>query len=233
MEFPDFELNFSSQRMARYLAAANNDHEQAIHYYHLNFDICKAFYPLIGALEVTLRNRISEVLSEHFKDTDWIINQKHGFMAAPTNGRTRNAPAAHCFLAREIEKAEQKIRRRRLRPTCHSILSEQTFGFWVEMYTDHYYRRLLGKPIKAFGKLPREHGRREISQKLHLVRILRNRISHNEPIIFQGDRFDLAQVKQLRSTLLELAGWLNPQLFAWMSQLADIRFLDSQCEVAC
>jgi Abi-like protein len=232
MEFSDYELNFSKPRMQRYLVAANSNRKKAAQLYLLNIELAKAFYPMIGAFEVALRNRICEVLAAHFNDKNWIMTQRQGFMAISPGNQNGRSRAGEGFLLREIEKAEQKIRRRNARPTSDSILAEQSMGFWLEMYEEHCYRLLVGKPIQAFGKLPPKHGRREICQKLHLIRILRNRISHNEPIIFEGMRFDLSQVKLLHATLLELAEWLNPQLHKWMKMLDQIERLTCSEEVA-
>lgn len=224
MEFCDYELNFSQQRMQRYLIAAGHDHDRAIALYQLNIDISKSFYPLIGALEVALRNRLYAVLTDHFKDPNWIINQKSGFMADSSlarNSRQRQARHFDGFLLREVEKAEHKIRRQNSRLTSASILAEQSLGFWTEFFEERYYRLLRGKPIQAFGKLPPNHGRREICQMLHVMRKLRNRISHNEPIIFTGMQFDLAPVNKVRVILLDLSEWLNPQLHGWIKSLDD------------
>lgn len=224
MKFSDYELNFSPQRMQRYLIAAGYDHDRAIALYQLNIDISKSFYPLIGALEVALRNRISAVLTDHFNDPNWIINQKNGFMAdSSIRGDPRQRHHAHMdgFLLREVEKAERKIRRQNTRLTSASILAEQSLGFWTEFFEEHYYRLLRGKPIQVFGKLPPNHGRREVCQMLHVMRKLRNRISHNEPIIFTGMHFDLAPVNKVRIILLELSEWLNPQLHGWIKSLVD------------
>lgn len=239
MEFTDYELIYSKQRMQRYLIAAGNDQACAIELYELNIRIGKSLYPLIGAFEVALRNRICAVLTDHFKDPNWIVNQKQGFMVGTPPQTNRSRPRANQrghqtddFLMREVEKAENKIRRRSARLNSAAILAEQTMGFWTELFEERYYRLLRGKPIQAFGKLPPEHGRREICQMLHHIRKLRNRISHNEPIIFNGSDVDLAHTQKLRGTLLELAAWLHPKLHGWMEDQDDIEVLIRPKDVA-
>ncbi len=84
MKYQKVRLYLSSQRIDRYLIATGNRKTRAVRLYKANLKIAQSFHPLLGALEVTLRNRINTILSAHFSDPDWIINQKTGFMAAPS-----------------------------------------------------------------------------------------------------------------------------------------------------
>ncbi len=84
MKFRDFRQYFSSSRISRYLAATANSNQKATKLYKANLKVAQAFHPLLGVLEVVLRNRINDVLTAHFTDPDWIINQKAGFMADPS-----------------------------------------------------------------------------------------------------------------------------------------------------
>lgn len=70
----------SSSRYNRYLVATGNDIERAKKLYHANIRLAQAFHPLLSQFEVVLRNSLNIILSSHFRDPDWIINQKTGFM---------------------------------------------------------------------------------------------------------------------------------------------------------
>lgn len=76
MKIKDFRHYFSSARVNRYLLATGNSSNRTMKLYKANLRISQSFHPLLGVFEVVLRNRINDVLTVHFVDPDWIINQK-------------------------------------------------------------------------------------------------------------------------------------------------------------
>ena len=80
MRFQKVRLYLSSSRIDRYQIATGNSLTKAVKLYKANLKIAQSFHPILGILEVTLRNRINTILSGYFADPDWIINLKNGFM---------------------------------------------------------------------------------------------------------------------------------------------------------
>ena len=80
MEKEMFEKYFSKQRLQRYLEGCDNDYERAIRLYKENILVSQSLHPLIGIVEVVMRNRIHEVIKEHFGNEDWILHEREGFM---------------------------------------------------------------------------------------------------------------------------------------------------------
>ncbi len=72
--------HFSSSRYNRYLNATGNNRDSAKRLYHASIRLGQAFHPVMSQFEVVLRNSLNVILSTHFKDPDWIMNQKAGFM---------------------------------------------------------------------------------------------------------------------------------------------------------
>lgn len=70
----------SNSRYNRYLIATGNDNDRARKLYNANIRLAQAFHPILSQFEVILRNSLNTILSSHFRDPDWIINQKNGFM---------------------------------------------------------------------------------------------------------------------------------------------------------
>ena len=66
----------SRPRYNRYLIATENNNGRAQKLYLANIRLAQAFHPILSQFEVVLRNSINTILSAHFADTDWIINQK-------------------------------------------------------------------------------------------------------------------------------------------------------------
>ena len=76
MNFANLETHLSTPRLSRYLLATNGNKKKVIKAYKLNLELAQAFHPLLGFLEVVLRNNINNELSKFWSDSNWIINQK-------------------------------------------------------------------------------------------------------------------------------------------------------------
>lgn len=225
MKFQKVKLYLSSQRIDRYLIATGNRQTRAVKLYKANLKIAQAFHPILGVLEVTLRNRINTILSAHFTDPDWIINQKTGFMVDPSlthiDRRTRRR-VTNDFLKLSVEKSERRFRRLRIPITSGKIIADQTLSFWTDLFETHHYRLLLGRPIQIFNNLPSAHGRSEVCARLNKIRQFRNRINHNEPVCFNGNAIDFAYVENIYQSTIDILAWIDPELINWIKNIDSV-----------
>lgn len=225
MKFANFRNYFSSPRIGRYLTACANDPKRCLKLYKSNLKVAQTFHPLLGSLEVILRNGINDQLTSFFSDPDWIINQKTGFMIAPSlthvNKRT-NKTETNRFLLNSVKRAEKKLIKKRIGVTSGRIISEQTFGFWTDIFENHHYKLLRGRPIKIFKNLPSGYGRTEVLNELNKVRQFRNRINHNEPICFVGTNIDFTNTLAVYNSILNLMTWINPELNKWVKSFDKV-----------
>lgn len=215
MRFSDFSQYFSPSRVNRYLIASGNSKLKAIKLYKVNLKTSQAFHPLLGIFEVVFRNTLNEILVNHFADPNWIINQKSGFMSDPSLRfiyKRTGQQKINDFLKREIHKAEKRLLKSGIQITSGKIIAEQSLGFWTDLFEAHHYRLLLGKPIQIFKALPSGYGRKEVNDQLDKVRRFRNRINHNEPICFKGDKIDFTETMEVYSSIINLLNWINPQI---------------------
>lgn len=215
MNYKTYEKYFSVLRMNRYLVATSAVEIKAIQLYASNIQVSQSFHPLIGVLEVVIRNCINEILSAHFQDNDWIINQKNGFMNDPSltfKHKKTNKIITNDFLFREVIKAEKNVLKKGFVVTSGKIIAEQTMGFWTDLFEVHNYKLLQGKPIKIFTKLPRNYGRKEVNEELRKIRLFRNRINHNEPICFYESSIDFSKTEEVYQSIINIISWINPEL---------------------
>ncbi|MDD2794174.1 MAG: hypothetical protein PHD73_13415, partial [Sediminibacterium sp.] len=119
------------------------------------------------------------------------------------------------FLLNSVKRAEKKLIKRGIGVTSGRIISEQTFGFWTDIFENHHYKLLRGRPIKIFKNLPSGYGRTEVLNELNKVRQFRNRINHNEPICFVGTNIDFTNTLAVYNSILNLMTWMNPELNKW------------------
>lgn len=99
MRFIEIERHLSVPRIHKYLSLCGNK-TRAIKLYKANMKLSQSFHPVLGIIEIAIRNNINEALTAHFGDSDWIINQKTGFMSH------RNLRKGRFYLRKRVEQAE-------------------------------------------------------------------------------------------------------------------------------
>lgn len=206
----------STQRFNRYLVATDYNNTKAKKLYAGNISLAKAFHPVLSQFEVVLRNNINTILSTHFADEDWIINQKNKFMSHDS------LASSGYFLRKRIQKAENNLKRRSLPIIVGNIISEQMFGFWLAFFTPHNYAILEGKPMLIFPHKPFSENRTTIYTKLEKIKNFRNRVNHCEPICFRGKTIDCNYALHIRSTLYDLISWMEPDLATYFKSIDTI-----------
>lgn len=209
MEKEMFEKYFSKERMQRYLVACNNDYERAICLYKENMRVSQSLHPMIGIVEVVIRNRIHEVIKEHFGNEDWILEEREGFMQTLS---TLSDKRHRSYLLHKVNAIESRLLKGNKAITSHAMISETSLGFWTEFYKSSVYKMLKGKPIQVFRKLPRGVGRHEISYMVEKVRKIRNRMNHQEPICFRGAEISYAEVMEVDRIMRQILEWIDPVL---------------------
>jgi hypothetical protein len=226
MNFQKFEDLFSPARVSRYMLTASNNKRKAQKLYCANLKVAAAFHPLLGLTEIIIRNRINAVLSNHFNDSDWIVNQVSGFMADSSLMRTNRMtgrPEPDHYLKKEVNKAISRFRASNTPITSGKIIAEQTFGFWTELFEPKYYRLIAGRPIQAFTRLPVGYNRRLILNELTTIRQFRNRINHNEPICFdQNNNLDFTAALEVYNSIRNMLTWIDGDLITLVNKLDQV-----------
>ncbi len=207
----------SSPRYNRYMTATANNKNRAKRLYNANIRLARAFHPILSQFEVVLRNSLNSVLSNYFNDSDWIINQKTGFMSANS---LRNS---HYFLKTCVQRTETKLQKRRIAITSGKIISDQTFGFWLAFFLSHHYSLVGGQPIHIFPHKPANENRASIYDKLDKIKDFRNRVNHCEPLCFVGNHIDCNEALKIRTIIYSLIEWINPDLISFFNDIDNIQ----------
>lgn len=226
MKFSDFTRHFSTVRINRYWIATGKSELKTIKLYKANLEVSQAFHPLLGMVEVVLRNNLNGILSLYFNDPNWITNQKNGFMSDLSLTyiqRQTGKRITNDFLKREIQKIEDKLRKSNVPITSGKIIAEQKFGFWTDLFEIHHYKLLKGKPVQIFHSLPKSYGRKEIMDELTKIRRFRNRINHNEPICFVGNCIDFTETIQVYHSIINILKWIDPQLVKLIADMDKVQ----------
>jgi hypothetical protein len=122
-----------------------------------------------------------------------------------------------------VQKTESKLTRRTIPITGGKIISDQTFGFWIAFFLSHHYSLVGGQPIHIFPHKPITENRASIYDKLDDLKSFRNRVSHCEPLCFNGHHIDCSLALGIRTTLYHLLGWMDPQLIPFFERIDNIQ----------
>ena len=212
MEHSKLEYYLSKPRLNRFIKAANGSPAKAQLLYKDNLLVSQAFYPVLNLFEIFLRNKLNNQLAEHFSNPNWIVEEKLGFMNDPSLEKSK------FILKKSVLKAENLIFRKGNKVTSGKVLAEQSFGFWTSLFEPHHFKLICGVPILCFPNKPNQVNRKLLARKLNTIREFRNRIYHNEPICFIGDKIDYAPALKVRFQIIKLLEWMEKDLVEFINQ---------------
>lgn len=206
----ELEQAFDRERLDAY-SPPDGDPLSMVTTYFWNVALCKELYPVLGGVEVTMRNAIHDTLVVHRNAPDWY--DEPGLL------RPRETEA--------IRKAKQDIVAAGRTVVPGRVVAAVTFGFWTGMLSSLYGESPKGSRLwtrddnallgVAFPHLdPRHRHRSYVHRRFNTIRLLRNRIVHHEPI-WQGVRLQsgvLISLATLHSDMLEAIGWVDPAVRA-------------------
>lgn len=183
----------SPDRFALYLRWAKGDPDRAIELYTLNMQLCESLYTCTHVLEVTLRNRIHAVMTAAY-NTSWIMRSD---LVLIPNQRD------------QVTKAIEDLIRQRKHITDGRIIASLTFSFWTLMFNG-MYEDLWHKTLHQIAKKPngRDIKRVSFESPLIMMRDLRNRAAHHEPIIKKN-------LLKHHADILQMIEWLSPAAHDW------------------
>lgn len=156
----------SNERL-RPFVLATEDIALAIDLYGANLKLSQDVYALTGGLEVALRNAIIGRLKRYLGREDWY--RSRAFMVNLSRSRRLNLKSA-----RQRLKQEGKVEK------SGAVIAGLTFHFWVALHESKYRDTLWTPMLRHIW--PKGENLRRVHRDLFLVRDLRNRVAHYEPI---------------------------------------------------
>jgi len=186
---------FPETRLAPYYKAGD-DFVQAFARYQWNIQLAESMLPALHYLEVGLRNRLNVLIGIHYGQ-DWLITRPK-ILLSDEQGRILN------------EMRDRYLREKRREPNHDDLVSRMSFGFWFS-YFHKRFDPILWHRKKAmetvFPYLPQsQRVRSYIQPKLGIIKEMRNRIAHHEPV--WNTTPSLYDVHQ---TCIELVAAMSPE----------------------
>jgi hypothetical protein len=200
------QRTITTERLTRYLGATRQDISHALELYEYNVQLSEILYGLLHSLEVTLRN------AEH-----------HALTASYGNPRWYDIAPLSPYWQDQVADAKVK-------PGAAGkpgkVVAELTFGFWVDLTSRHNHNSLwMGKRLNA--AFPHTTLRRDaIHDRLKSVQLLRNRISHHEPILTSARALYNGNGVLRLQQLLECVEWICPDTAQWIR--SQFRYVEAE-----
>lgn len=194
--FPGLENTLSLDRFGSYLSWAGNDRDRAITLYALNASLSESLYTPLHMLEVSLRNRIHQVLTEAASDT-WFDQPEYQL---------------NPWQADMVAAARDNLIADRKEVTPGAMVAALTFSFWTAMLGKEY-ETLWQQTLKAIARQEDGKGltRKDFTRPLGPIRLLRNRVAHHEPILYWN-------LPKHHEAILRLTAWLSPPAAAFCAE---------------
>ena len=179
--------------------------------YKWNLALSEALYPSLSLLEIGLRNRIDNTLS-NLHGSDWLQESCHYWIKTPWM-QSKGFPNPEQDA---IFKAKQKLIRDNGGWSHPKLVAELNFGFWTNLFKSHYHPTIWQskeKPMRmVFPESPKISPKKAYDA-LSRVRTLRNRIAHHEAI------WNKPTLQEDYQTIFFLLSALNQSLEAMANDL--------------
>ncbi|WP_197522147.1 hypothetical protein [Nocardia sp. 852002-51244_SCH5132740] len=196
----------SAPRAATYITAVGGDKAAAMALYGWNARVAAALMLPSHFAEIAVRNAASEAITaNHGTNWPWAAGFERTLPSPP--GRRTFNPRRELVKVRDAE------------PTTGKVIAELKFVFWQKLFTARHNVHLwdphiLGLFPNASGMTARQL-RQRIYDDLEVIRQLRNRIAHHEPIFARNLQDDLMRI-------IELINLRSPAAADWVLDMEDV-----------
>lgn len=195
----------SQERLTKYLTAAGYDTQRALDLYGWNIQISEAFFPVLSASEVCLRNTVSARLLVLYGPNWW---NDSSFLTQIRNGK------------RIVKTARDKLKTKGP-VTSGRMTAELNFGFWSNMLLPRHEHVFWSDLHNSFNDLPATVTYPDLYKRCDDVREFRNRVFHHEPILERN-------ISQEYSQIMELITWLSPEKARWIKKYSRVMSVSRQ-----
>lgn len=172
----------------------------ALELYGWNIQISEAFFPVLSAAEVCLRNTVSARLIGKYGHKWWDNEQFHSLIGI--KGK-KIVLRTHKSLARDDV------------VTSGKMIAALTFGFWVKMLRPENVEILWDPLHPHFTDLPATVSYEDFYKRCCDIANFRNRIFHHEPIIERDILRD-------HGAILEFVRWISADKCTWIKQYSRV-----------
>lgn len=203
----------SPERLKAYKLSEQDNFSILLNQYIYNIKVSEAFYPILSILEIALRNKIHNAIDKLIKK-DWLLLELQSQNILLNN--------EHKILLDASKKLQFKYKK----ITKGALITELSFGFWVNLCKKAYKTIIWDKKGVfeiVFPNFPAQNTMdrtKFISSDLKNILQLRNRIFHHETII--NNKLGIQNCYNISEKLLSYISIENLKLLQEVSRFNDI-----------
>jgi len=220
MEEEKLLLLLSPKRLQVYQKVAHHKKLDAIVLYQLNLELASLFFPLISWVEISIRNIISAHISQKSPiNSTWIDLLNTLIIEEISNDRYGDNAKEDLRKIRDQIKnlkrsTDKNVTKNGYRPSQDRYVSNSNFYFWAMLFSPPATKMLAKHKIYLNRIFSKREKIKKISQVLNQLRLFRNRIAHNEPIIFEKGILSLNQVNKSFDNIAWVSDLIGLDLFS-------------------
>lgn len=199
-------------------STSSSPDELTIKLHQFNFSLCMSMIPTLQIFEILLRNKINDNLKSYTANPMW--------------WKSVNKVNLNKGAIKKIKNAEFTIRNTGRRVNPDRIISELSLGFWVSIFNGEYdnprdvSKNLWNLTLHKIFQNGVSVSRSTIHSDLEEIRKLRNKVSHNDPIL-------LNDILSTYTKILTLSQYMCPVTSKWIKRNSPIEYvLSSQIKRA-
>jgi hypothetical protein len=194
----------SKERLGFFHNVATNDRD-AIELHQISMSVSAALMPVVGLIEIAIRNSVCRELDKSFGSPGWLLSPPPPFVWKRDEERNLDKAqlsakrAAYAKLSNSQKNAldatafpngvptnikhETHIKKRyqEIQVPDGQIVAQLTLYFWKRLFSKDYESTLWKRALKNIFPNKRLD-RSDISEKLEHLYVCRNRIAHHEPV---------------------------------------------------
>lgn len=212
-------------RINRYRSFLRLTNSEEVHRaYEWNYAISAMVFPLLGCIEMHLRDAVHRVMSQRYAPTGLVGHHEYPWyddLQPQHYPFTRDAKAAidGILLDRKTKT------RKNPQPTTDDVVAALTFGFWTNFFRtlspvdapQVIAQTFPNHPIHNRKQWGNPQNRHQLGLNLQIANTLRNRVAHHEPLFkfrYQGTypkklTIGLNNLRGCMDHCLVMSGWID------------------------
>jgi hypothetical protein len=213
----------SEPRLYRYLDAARGDTRRCMDLYAWNSLLASSLLRDLAHLEVLIRNKFNNaIVGRQHKQLHWLLDPQSVVRAEKLRkhrGSARRGETIdqNAVSRQKIEKAIKDAGGDSAPPG--QVVAQLTFGFWLSLVRRSREHEIW-TPYIVHAFQPRQE-RPVVEARMHELNDVRNRVAHHEHLL-------ATDVVGLHRNMLELCGWLSPNVAEYISATSSVLEVSGQ-----
>lgn len=212
-------------RISRYRSFLKLTTNEEVHRaYAWNYAIAAMVFPLLGCVEMHLRDSVHRVMSQRYAPAGSVGHHGYPWYDDAQGAHYPFAGDAKAAIERILSDKKTKARIKP-QPTTDDVVAALTFGFWT-----NFFRTL--SPVDAPQVIPKvfpnhpilnpkrwgdPQNRQQLGLHLQIANTFRNRVAHHEPLFkfrYQGGypknlSIGLNNLRGCMDLCLTMSGWID------------------------